>query len=170
MNRDEVAEVMNKPISQELLGSAIPARFAYNGLDGDPRVIPIGFLWDGSRLIMATVPTSAKVPALQKHPRVAITIDTETFPPHVLLIRGDASIEVRDGVPDEYLEASRKIVPPDQFERWEAGVRGLYDQMAITTIEPDWAKLLDFETTIPKAVEDLVKAKADPRPPESGGS
>jgi hypothetical protein len=31
--------------------------------------------------------------------------------------------------------------------------------MVRITIEPDWAKLLDFETTIPKAVEDLIKAK-----------
>jgi hypothetical protein len=31
--------------------------------------------------------------------------------------------------------------------------------MALITIEPDWAKLLDFETTIPKAVEDLLLAR-----------
>jgi hypothetical protein len=31
------------------------------------------------------------------------------------------------------------------------------------TITPDWAKLLDFETTLPKAVEDLVKAAGEPR-------
>jgi hypothetical protein len=28
--------------------------------------------------------------------------------------------------------------------------------MARITITPTWAKLLDFETTIPKAVEDLI--------------
>ena len=33
-----------------------------------------------------------------------------------------------------------------------------YEQMVCITIEPDWAKLLDFETTIPQAVEDLVRA------------
>jgi hypothetical protein len=38
-------------------------------------------------------------------------------------------------------------------------VRALYDQMVRITIEPDWAKLLDFETTLPKAVEDLIKTK-----------
>ena len=38
-------------------------------------------------------------------------------------------------------------------------MRALYDQMALITIEPDWAKLLDFETTLPKAVEDLVLAR-----------
>lgn len=42
-------------------------------------------------------------------------------------------------------------------------MRALYTTMAIITITPDWAKLLDFQTTIPKAVEDLVKAFGDPR-------
>jgi hypothetical protein len=133
------------------------------GIDGDPRVIPIAFAWNGSRLIVCTVPKSAKVPALQRNPRVAITIDTEGQPPRVLLIRGEATVELVQGVPDEYLEASRKLVPTAQFEDWEAGVRALYKEMAKITIEPDWAKLLAFETTIPKAVEDLVKACGDPR-------
>ena len=158
-----VAEVLAQPLSQELLGSHIPARFAYTGVDGDPRVIPIGFLWTGSELKIYSVPTSAKVKALEQNPRVAITIDTEAFPPHVLLIRGSATLELVDGVPDEYVEASRKIVPAEQMPGWEAGVRQLYEQMVTITVTPDWAKLLDFETTLPKAVEDLVKAHGDPR-------
>jgi hypothetical protein len=31
--------------------------------------------------------------------------------------------------------------------------------MALITIEPDWAKLLDFETTLPKAIEDLARKR-----------
>lgn len=158
MNSHEVAEVMAKPISQELLGSSIPARFAYVGLDGDPRVVPVGFWWNGRQLGVATVPTSAKVRALRANPRVAITIDTNGFPPHVLLIRGEATLELVDGVPAEYIAEARKSVPAEAFEGWEAGVRALYAQMVVITVEPDWAKLLDFETTIPKAVEDLVRA------------
>jgi hypothetical protein len=77
----------------------------------------------------------------------------------VLLVRGAASLEPGDGVPDEYVEASRKVTPAEVFEDWEAGVRALYDRMVRITIEPDWAKLLDFETTVPKAVEDLIRAK-----------
>jgi hypothetical protein len=158
-----VTEILAKPLSQQLLASAIPARFAYTALDGDPRVIPIGFLWTGSDIKLYTVPTSAKVKALKKNPRVAITIDTEGFPPNVLLIRGAASLEVVDGVPDGYVEATRKLLEGDQMKEWEAGVRALYKQMVILTVTPDWAKLLDFETTLPKAVEDLVKAYGDPR-------
>lgn len=159
MDKQDVAAVMSKPISQELLGSAIPARLAYIGLDGDPRVIPIGYVWTGSQIAMFTVPKAAKVAALERNPRVSITVDTEGFPPRVLLIRGAASLALVDGVPDQYVEASRRVVPQDQFDAWEAGVRALYDQMVRITIEPDWAKLLDFETTIPKAVEDLVRAR-----------
>ncbi len=48
----------------------------------------------------------------------------------------------------------------EQYPEWEAGVKGLYDAMVLITITPTWAKLLDFETTIPKAVEDLIQEKS----------
>ena len=162
MNHEEIAEVLAKPISQELLESSIPARLAYVGVDGGPRVIPIAFLWTGRQIVVYALPTSAKVRALRKNSRVALTIDTQDqWPPRAMLIRGAARVELVDGVPDGYIEASRKVIPAEDFDGWEQGVRALYDQMASITIEPDWAKLLDFETTIPKAVEDLVRARHD---------
>ena len=160
MEPHDVAGVLAKPLSQQLLGSSIPARLAYLGTDGAPRVIPIAFVWTGEHVLMATAPRAAKVRALREHPAVALTIDTQDqWPPHALLIRGTARVAVVDGVPDAYVEASRKLVPDEHFEGWEAGVQALYDQMALITIEPGWAKLLDFETTIPQAVEDLVRAQ-----------
>ncbi|MEA2525812.1 MAG: hypothetical protein QOF73_3039, partial [Thermomicrobiales bacterium] len=65
--------------------------------------------------------------------------------------------EVVEGVPPEYLEGSRKIVGAEQFPAFEEQVRGLYKQMARIRIEPEWAKLLDFETTLPSAVEELLQ-------------
>jgi pyridoxamine 5'-phosphate oxidase-like protein len=160
MNREDIAEVMARPISRELLESSIPARLAYVGVDGEPRVIPIAFWWTGEHVVMGTVPTSAKVRALRRNPRVALTIDTQDqWPPRVLLIRGVARLELVDGIPDDYIEASRKVTPAEHFDSWERGVRALYEQMVLITVEPDWAKLLDFETTIPKAVEDLMLAR-----------
>lgn len=161
MDRREVAEVLAQPYARELLGSSIPARLAYVGVDDEPRVIPIGFLWTGEHVVMATVPTSAKVKALRRRPRVAITIDTQDrWPPLALMIRGAARLDLVDGVPDAYLEAARKGVPAEQFDAWEQGVRALYEQMVLITVEPDWARLLDFETTLPKAVEELVSARS----------
>ena len=110
---------------------------------------------------MATVPKSAKVAALRTNPNVALTIDQGAFPPKVLLIRGTADVEVVAGVPDGYLTAGHKVMTEDQYPEWVAGVQALYDEMAIITITPTWAKLLDFETTIPQAVEDLIKSKSN---------
>ncbi|MFC7546329.1 pyridoxamine 5'-phosphate oxidase family protein [Plantactinospora sp. GCM10030261] len=160
MNRQAVTEALTRPISRELLGSSIPARLAYVGVDGAPRAIPIGFWWTGEQVVMATVPKAPKVRALRRNPRVALTIDTQdAWPPRVLLIRGAARVELVDGVPDSYVEASRKVIPAAHFEGWEQGVRTLYDRMALITMEPDWAKLLDFETTLPKAVAELVQTR-----------
>lgn len=156
MQHADVMKVLDKPLAQELLQSSIPARLAYTGRDGAPRAIPIGFHWDSARFIVCTLPHAPKVRALAADPRVALTIDTNTFPPHALLVRGTAEVEVVDGVPPEYLEASRKALSAEQFPAFEAQVRGLYRQMARIAIEPTWAKLLDFETTLPSAVEELL--------------
>ena len=160
MTDEEIAEILAKPYAQQLLNGPEPARMAYDGLDGHPRVIPIGFWTEGAQIVMATVPKSAKVAALRTNPKVALTIDQGAFPPKALLIRGTAEVRFVDGVPDGYLVAGRKVMSDDQYPGWVAGVQGLYDEMVVITITPTWAKLLDFETTLPKSVEDLIKEKA----------
>jgi hypothetical protein len=159
MNDQDIAEVMNRPHSRELLASRIPARLSYIGLDGDPRVVPVGYDWDGTRVTVASAVSSAKTKALQANAKVALSVDSEDFPPKVLLMRGAAQVEIVHGVPEVFLRASKKRVSDEQWPDWEAGVRVLYDQMALITITPTWAKLLDFETTIPKAEEDILRAR-----------
>ncbi len=159
MQRNDVMRVLNDPLAQELIGSRIPARVAYTSVDGSPRVVPLGFHWNGEQFVICTIPDSPKVHALAAHPRVALTIDTDTFPPHALLVRGSASLETVDGVPPEYLEASRKSVGEAGMPAFEAQVRALYDQMVRITVEPEWAKVLDFETRMPTPVERLIKRK-----------
>jgi len=156
MPQDDILSVLNDPLAQELLDSNIPARLAYTGRDGAPRAIPIAFHWTGTEFVVCTPPHAAKVRALQANPKVALTIDSTTFPPHVLLVRGTARVEVVDGVPSEYLAGSRKIVSEAQFPAFAEQVRALYQQMARIAIMPEWAKLLDFETRLPRAVEQLI--------------
>ncbi|MEP6649703.1 MAG: pyridoxamine 5'-phosphate oxidase family protein [Lapillicoccus sp.] len=159
MSETELETLFADPVAQDLLAAEIPARLAYTGLDGAPRVIPIGWAWDGSRLLMWTVPRSAKVRALRHDARVAVTIDTNDFPPKVLLIRGTAAVEEVEGVPKGYLDAGHKMVDDEQYAEWEQGVKGLYDSMVEIRITPTWAKIHDFETRIPSAVEELVREK-----------
>ncbi len=51
---------------------------------------------------------AARLAALRAHPDVALTIDTESFPPMVLSVRGRVSLTEQDGVPEEYRLAARR--------------------------------------------------------------
>ena len=158
MVEPHVLDVLSDPVAVELIGSRIPARLAYTAADGTPRAIPIGFHWTGDRFVMCTVPHAPKVAALRRHPQVAFTVDTEGFPPHVLMVRGRVTaIEIVDGVPDDYLLAASKTMEAEQLAQFETQVRGLYKQMAKISIEPTWVKVLDFETRIPTPIEQLIR-------------
>ena len=105
--------------------------------------------------IMTAGPGRAAVPICRTS-----TVPPTATPPAAFGTAVTRTVETVAGVPDAYVAASRKVVPPEGFAQWEAGVRALYDAMAVITITPDHAVLLDFETTIPRAVADLVAARA----------
>ncbi len=157
MYPNEIIEVLNRPISQELLARDI-TRLAYVAKDGTPRNVPIGFTWNGSEIVMCTPKNAPKLPALSANPAVALTIDTEVHPPKILLIRGRAELDFVDGIPDEYMKMPTAYeMTPEQRAEWEVGVRSLYrDGMVRIVVTPTWAKLIDFETTLPSAVEELI--------------
>jgi hypothetical protein len=158
---DEIAAVLNRPISQELLGRDV-ARLAYVAKDGTTRSIPIAFTWNGTEIVMCTSKNAPKLPALRQRPAVALTIDTEVHPPMILLIRGQAELDVVDGIPDEYLQMNGSYeMTAEQRVEWEAEVRSLYDGMVRIIVTPTWAKLIDFETTFPSAVEELIRQRAE---------
>lgn len=160
MKSDDVLDLLNNDrFAQELLRSNIPARLAYIALDGTPRVVPVGFHWNGETFVVASAVGSAKRQSLAANPHVAITIDTNELPPRVLLVRGTASLTIVNGVPDEYLLASNKRISPDQQPGFEAQVRAMYDQMVRIEIVPTWAKVHDFETRIPSAEQRLAEEK-----------
>jgi hypothetical protein len=159
---NEITEVLNRPLSQELLARDL-TRLAYVAKDGTPRNVPIGFTWNGSTIVMCTSKNAPKLPSLRQNPMVALTIDTEVHPPKILLIRGRVvELDVVDGIPDEYLEASGTYqMTPEQRIEWEAEVRSLYDGMVRIVVTPTWAKLIDFETTLPSAVEELIRQREE---------
>ena len=131
--------------AEEILRTATLSRLAYDGIDGTPRVIPIGFLWNGEAVVVATHPTAPKFKALQARPRVALTIDTPS-PARSVLLRGEAQIDVVDGVVPEYLEAAAKSMQGEALAAFEASCRETYDRMARISITPDWARYFDFNT------------------------
>lgn len=160
MKPEELRRVLHDPVAKRLYESVGLARLAYTVKDGSPRVVPIGFEWNGSAFVVCTATIAPKVAALNADPRVALTIDTNEFPPNVLLVRGTASVEIVDGIPEEFLRMSRQTMSEEQYEEWKPGVEGFYEQMARIEITPNWAKVLDFDTRLPSAVEELAERAA----------
>src|SRR3979409_2170697 len=102
MKKQELARGLGHPQAQKLLSGSM-ARLAYNGHDGFPRGIPVGFYWTGERIVVSTAPAPAKARALSSRPKVALTLDPGSAPEEAqaLLVRGLATLEAVDGVTDE---------------------------------------------------------------------
>jgi pyridoxamine 5'-phosphate oxidase-like protein len=143
-------ELLRDPVAVALLGSANPARLAYTWLDGSPRVVPIWFHWTGDQFVLGSPPKAPKLKALAADPRVALTIDDNTWPHKVLLVRGRASVQRLEDVSPEYELAATRYFGSEQGPAWVATLRG--KPMARIAITPHWAGILDFQTRFPSAL------------------
>ncbi|HET7891730.1 MAG TPA: pyridoxamine 5'-phosphate oxidase family protein [Candidatus Sulfotelmatobacter sp.] len=144
--------LLQHPASRQLLESKIPARLAYVATDGTPRVVPIWFHWNGTEVVMGTPPKAPKLKALAKNSKVALTIDDNTFPHKVLLIRGSVRLEPVQGVVPEYAMAAERYFGPEQGKAWVAQMGKMVSSMVRITVTADWVGLLDFQTRFPSAL------------------
>ena len=145
-------ELLQDPVSKELLRSKIPARLAYIWTDGTPRVVPIWFHWDGKEFVLASPPKAPKLKALAQNSKVALTIDDNNFPHKVLLVRGTARLETVKGIVPEYATAAERYFGPDQGKAWVKNLGTMISSMVRLTITPEWVGLLDFQTRFPSAL------------------
>ncbi len=146
MEQQDIDNELSQPGARDLLTSPQLAHVAYLGPDGTPRVIPIAFFWTGEQVVVCTAATAPKVAALSARPDVALTIDAGETPDQArsLSIRGQASVEIVDGVPAEYLAGAGKFLGDQALAAFEQNCRQLYDQMARIAITPGWVRYYDF--------------------------
>lgn len=144
--------LLQHPAARELLASRIPARLAYVWTDGSPRVVPIWFHWNGAAFILGTPPKAPKLKALAKNPRVSLTIDDNSFPHKVLLVRGVARLESINGIVPEYAMAAERYFGSEQGQAWVGQLGKMISSMVRVTITPDWVGLLDFQRRFPSAL------------------
>jgi hypothetical protein len=144
--------LLNDAIAQSLLTSTKLAHLAYVWDDGTPRVIPIWFHWNGKSLVIGTPINSPKVHVLPNHSKVAITIDSDAFPYHVLSIRGTAAVTIMDGLVPEYGMAAERYFGTEGGQGWVNQIKGMFKQMARIEITPEWVSILDFEKRYPSAI------------------
>ena len=152
--------LLNDPVAQKLLQSAIPARLAYNWDDGTPRVVPIWFHWNGEQIVLAGPPNSPKLKVLTKNSKVALTIDDKNWPYKILLVRGTVSlVEIVKGMVPEYVASAKRYLG----EEGSQGFLEMYGNMfpeenARFTVQPEWVGIIDMETRFPSAFEAAMQA------------
>jgi hypothetical protein len=151
--------LLESEVAKRLLSSRIPARYAYTAADGTPRVVPSWFVWTGDELVMPTFVSAPHVRhaayrlrALRARPEVAVTIDTEAFPPEALTMRGKATITEVDGIVPEYAEAARRYLGEEEASAYLAQIDDPGTRMARIAIRPAWVGVLDFQTRLPSAL------------------
>jgi hypothetical protein len=157
IERQGSTTLLNDPVAQQLLQSHIPARLAYTWSDGTPRVIPIGFHWNGEEIVVGTRSDAPKMKVLRDGDAVALTIDSDTMPYKVLMVRGRIRTDRVDGVAPEYVAMARRILGDAGAQSWVDHVRPVLPSMVRIYITPTWVGILDFETRFPSALEKAVK-------------
>ena len=145
--------LLDDPVAQRLLHSTIPARLAYTWHDGTPRVVPIGFHWNGAEIVLGTPPDAPKMKALHDGAQVALTIDSDAMPYQVLLVRGTVRIDTVEGIAPEYAAMTKRVFGEEQGQAWLDNLRPICPQMARIFVQPKWVGILDFETRFPSALE-----------------
>jgi hypothetical protein len=151
--------LLETPLARQLLASRIPARYAFIGTDGRPRVVGSWFSWTGTELVMPTFVSAPhvrhqayRVRALRARPDVAVSIDTEAFPPQVLTVRGAAEVELVDGVDPDYAEAARRYMGDEAAAVYLQQIDHPRTRMARISVPPRWVGLLDFAGRMPSAL------------------
>lgn len=151
--------LLETDLAQRLLGSTIPARYAYTALDGSPRLVASWFTWTGEDLVLPTFIAAPHVShaayrlrALRANPDVAVSIDTDSFPPEVLSIRGRAEIDEVDGVAPEYAEAAHRFLGSEQAAGYLAEIDLPGTRMARIAVRPSWVGVMDFQARMPSAL------------------
>ena len=150
--------LLNDPVAQKLLQSAIPARLAYNWSDGTPRVLPIWFHWNGEQIVLAGPPNAPKMKVLAPNSKVAVTIDDKNWPYKILLVRGTVQIEMVKGMVPEYVASAKRYLG----EEGSKGFLEMYGNMfpeenVRMAIQPEWVGIIDMEARFPSAFEEAMQ-------------
>ena len=88
MDTARITEILTDPVTLDLVEKQPIMQIAYTALNGSPRSVPLGYLLREGKFLFFTIPTSDKVAALRRDPRIALTVDVYP-PPCCLLARGN---------------------------------------------------------------------------------
>ncbi len=91
--------------------------------NGQPQSSPVWFVWEGSTLLLYSIPTSAKIPNIRTNPRVSLHLSDDGSGGDIVTFEGTAEIVEGAPGPDTvpaYVDKYRGLIEgmganPEQF-------------------------------------------------------
>jgi PPOX class probable F420-dependent enzyme len=131
------------------------ASLAYSRRDGSPFVVPVWFQWRDGEVLIGTGAADPKVFAIRRNPRVTVLVHDDRAPYGVVIIDGEASIEVlgaadadpTDGIAVHYLGR----VGGEVYKKQMAESGAFDNGRAIIRIRPDVIRTNDGAASLPWA-------------------
>ena len=83
------------------------------GADGTPQPNPVWFLWDGNSFLVYSLPDAARLPHIQRTPRVALHFDGNGKGGDIVIFTGEARISQDDPPADQlpvYVEKYKDFI------------------------------------------------------------
>jgi PPOX class probable F420-dependent enzyme len=60
--------------------------------DGRPHIVPVWFLWDGSTILIFSLPATQKVRNLRRNPAVMLVLDSARHGNEIIMLEGRATL------------------------------------------------------------------------------
>jgi PPOX class probable F420-dependent enzyme len=138
---------------QRFLAERRSASLAYSRRDGSPFVVPVWFQWREGEVRIGTIAADPKVAAIRRNPRVTVLVHDDRPPYRVVIMEGEASIEVlgpadadpTDGIEVEYLGR----IGAEVYKQQLADSGAFDDGRAIIRIRPDDIRTNDGSASLP---------------------
>jgi hypothetical protein len=115
------------------------------------------FIWNGQEIVLATATDAPKTKVLKNGSKEALSIDRDSSPPKILLIRGTVRVDTVEGIAPEFAAMIRRTMSEEDGQALLIETTRLYPRMTRIFIHPDWVGILDFETRLPSAIERAIE-------------
>jgi PPOX class probable F420-dependent enzyme len=84
--------------------------------DGMPQPAPVWFLWQDARFLIYSEPDTKKIHNIENNPRVALSLNSDDWGDHVVVMTGMATVDVNATPANEI---------PAYVEKYREGIRQL---------------------------------------------
>ena len=138
---------MKKKDIDRLLAQPHIAVVAVTAPDGSPHAVPTWYEYKGGKVTFHTETTAFKFKCLEHDPRIALVVDTKQSPYKCVILKGQATIEIKNHDDARGLRMSIAYLGRKNGVAYHNTVKG--SEVAVVTLKPDRIISCDYSKDLP---------------------